>query len=89
MNAANRISRIDPCNWYVGLKNSSLQLMVYGKNIREAQCSVNYPNVKVDSVVKLDSPNYLLVYLNVKGAQAGTMKLKFSMKGGSQTVTTC
>jgi len=86
MNAANRISRIDPCNWYVGLKNSSLQLMVYGKNIREAQCSVNYPNVKVDSVVKLDSPNYLLVYLNVKGAQAGTMKLKFSMKGGSQTV---
>ena len=30
MNAAVNISRIDPTDWYVGLKNPQLQLMVYG-----------------------------------------------------------
>ena len=27
------ISRIDPTDWYVGMKNPSLQLMVYGNNM--------------------------------------------------------
>ncbi len=75
--AATKVKRIEPANWFVGMKNPSLQLMVYGKNIRQAKFSTDYPGVKVDSVVRLDSPNYLLVYLNVKDAQAGTMKLKF------------
>ena len=74
------IDRIDPTDWYVGLKNPSLQLMVYGKNIRStAEVNTDYPGVKVDSLVRLDSPNYLLVYLNVKDAQPGTMTLKFKV----------
>ena len=31
-----KISRIDPTDWYVGLKDPTLQLMVYGQGIREA-----------------------------------------------------
>lgn len=77
MNAVAKVDKIEPTDWFVGMKNPSLQLMVYGKNIREAEFSVDYPGVRVDSVVKLDSPNYLLVYLNVKDAKAGIMKLKF------------
>ena len=63
--AATKVKRIEPANWFVGMKNPSLQLMVYGKNIRQAKFSTDYPGVKVDSVVRLDSPNYLLVYLNL------------------------
>ncbi len=77
MNAVAKVDKIEPTDWFVGMKNPSLQLMVYGKNIREAEFSVDYPGVRVDSVVRLDSPNYLLVYLNVKDAKAGIMKLKF------------
>lgn len=79
MNAAKlTIERIDPTDWYVGMKNSQLQLMVYGKNIRDAQqVSTDYPGVRIDSLVRLDSPNYLLVYLNLKDAKPGTMTLKF------------
>ena len=72
------IDRIEPTNWFVGLKNSSVQLMVYGKDIRNVKnVSTDYPGVRIDSVVRLDSPNYLLLYLDLKGAQAGNMVLRF------------
>ena len=75
------VTRIDPTDWYVGMKNPSVQLFVYGKGIRDAESvTTDYPGVVIDSLVRLDSPNYLLVYLNLKNAQAGTMKLTFQVK---------
>ena len=80
MQAAIKIDHIEPENWYVGMKNSSLQLMVYGKNIRDSRVSVDYPGVKIDSLVCLDSPNYLFVYLNLSGAKPGNMVLNIDGK---------
>lgn len=80
MNAALKIDRIDPTDWYVGMKNPSLQLMVYGKDVSKAEVKTDYPGVRIDSIVRLDSPNYLLVYLNLSGAQPGEMTLNFSGK---------
>ena len=77
--AAVKIDRIDPTDWYVGMKDATLQLMVYGPNIREANVTTDYPGVAIDSLVRLDSPNYLLVYLNLKDAQAGEMTLNFKV----------
>ena len=75
------VTRIDPTDWYVGMKNPSVQLFVYGKGIRDAESvTTDYPGVVIDSLVRLDSPNYLLVYLNLKNAQPGTMKLTFQVK---------
>lgn len=84
--AAVNIDRVEPTNWYAGMKNPSLQLMVYGKGIKQANVSTDYAGVKVDSVVRLDSPDYLLVYLNLKGAQPGTMKLNFEQGGKKKQV---
>jgi len=80
MQAATKIDHIEPENWYVGMKNSSLQLMVYGKNIRDSRVSVDYPGVKIDSLVRLDSPNYLFVYLNLSGAKPGNVVLNIDGK---------
>lgn len=80
MQAATKIDHIEPENWYVGMKNSSLQLMVYGKNIRDSRVSVDYPGVKIDSLVRLDSPNYLFVYLNLSGVKPGNMVLNIDGK---------
>ena len=72
------IDRIDPTDWFVGLKNPQVQLMVYGKNIAAVQrVATDYPGVVVDSVVRLASPNYLFVYLNLRQAKPGTMTLQF------------
>ena len=83
MTAAVNVSRIEPTDWFVGMKDASLQLMVYGKDIKNAEVTVNYPGVKIDSVARLESPNYLLVYLNLKDAKAGDMVLNF--KQGKQS----
>lgn len=86
INAATKIDRIEPTNWFVGMHHPTVQLMVYGQNIRSANVSTDYPGVTVDSLVRLDSPNYLLVYLNVANAQPGTMNLKFDAPKGKTTV---
>ena len=75
------INRIEPTDWFVGMKNPQVQLMVYGQGIRNVESvTTDYPGVVIDSLVKLDSPNYLLVYMDLKEAQPGTMKLTFSGK---------
>ena len=79
-NAAAKVTRIEPLDWYVGMKDPTLQLMIYGKDVRNADVKVDYPGVKIDSLVRLDSPNYLLVYLNLEGAKAGTMNLNVGGK---------
>ena len=86
MNAAQKIDRIEPTNWFVGMKNPQVQLMVYGKDIRSAEVTTSYPGARVDSLVRLDSPNYLLVYMNVKDAQPGMMTLNFKGAKGKTSV---
>jgi len=81
-----KIDRIDPTDWFVGMKNSALQLMVYGPGIREAEVSTDYEGARITSVVRLDSPNYLLVYLDLSGAKAGQMNLNFSVGKKKQSV---
>ena len=77
------VDRIDPTDWFVGMKNPQVQLMVYGKGIRNVkEVTTDYPGVVIDNLVRLDSPNYLLVYLNLKNAQPGTMTLCFKNEKG-------
>lgn len=79
MNAIAKIDRIDPTFWYVGMRNPELQLMVYGKDIASSNVTVNYPGVHLNNVVKLESPNYLLVYLNLdKEVKPGKVELTFT-----------
>ena len=56
MNAAVNIERIEPTNWYVGMKDASLQLMVCGKDVRNTEVEVSHPGVRIDSIARLDSP---------------------------------
>jgi len=72
------IDRIEPTDWFVGMVNPVLQLMVYGPGIGLVDdVTTDYTGVTVDHVVRLDSPNYLLVYLDLSQAQPGTMTLTF------------
>ena len=80
MSAAKKavVTNIEPTDWYVGMKNPQVQLMVYGPGIRDVEnVTTDYPGVVIDSLVRLDSPNYLLIYMNLRDAQPGTMTLNF------------
>ena len=70
------VDRVEPPFWWAGMQDPSLQLMLYGNGIRNMNVSIDYPGVEVDSVARLDSPNYLFVYLNVKKeAEPGTFDI--------------
>lgn len=69
---------VEPAFWWSGMKNPELQLMVYGENIASFRPSVSYPGVKLKSSVALESPNYLLVYLDVENAQPGSFDITFT-----------
>ena len=84
--AAVQVDRIDPPDWFAGLKHSEVQLMVYGQGIRDAEVTTDYAGARIDSVVRLASPNYLLVYVNLAGAQPGTMPLCFTRGKDKKTV---
>ncbi len=71
------VERIDPPHWWIGMKDSTLQLQISGKNIRQAKVSTDYPGVRLDSVSRLDgSPDWQYLYFTVTPeAEPGEMKL--------------
>lgn len=78
-----KITRIDPTDWYVGMKDPTLQLMVYGEGIRDAEVSTDYPHARIDSLVRLDSPNYLLVYMNLEALSLARCAFSLSSTAAS------
>ena len=68
--------RIDPAFWYAGMVNTQLQLLLYAPDINYTELvGTDTPDVQVTNVVHTASPNYLLVYLDLAGAQPGTVNL--------------
>jgi len=81
------INRVDPPYWWTGMKNHHLQLMVHGNRIAESSPVVNYPGVKLESVLHVQSPNYLFLNLIIEtDAQPGTVTINF-MKGKKPVVS--
>ena len=81
------VSKIEPLNWFVGMKNPELQLMVYGEDVASYdQFSIDYPGVTLKEVVKPGSKNYVILYLNISlDAKAGKMPITF-LKGKKKKV---
>jgi glycosidase len=80
------ITTVDPPFWWTGMKNTELQILVYGKNISESKVTINYPGVRVKEIVSVESPNYLFIYLDItESAEAGIMNIEFS-EGKKKTI---
>jgi hypothetical protein len=74
--------RVEPLNWWVGMKNPNLQLLIKGKDLSGGQVSSSKKGLTVKKVTNGDSPNYLFVDLIVEaGAQAGTYPLVIKKNG--------
>ncbi|WP_461051479.1 glycoside hydrolase family 13 protein [Spirosoma arcticum] len=81
-----QIQRVNPTNWWVGMKNPAVQLLVYGPNAGTLTYSVNYPGVKLVKAHKAENPNYAFLDLTIAPtARPGTLQLVG--KRGSQTLT--
>ena len=73
------IDRVEPENWWVGMKNKNLQLLVYGPNISMAKLVINYPGIKITEIDKTDNPSYLFVYIDIAAStKPGMVPLHFA-----------
>lgn len=73
-----QLERLEPGNWWVGMKNPNLQLLAYGPNIADLNPSIDYPGVQVSAVHKVENPNYLFIDLHIDdNAQAGRFDIIF------------
>lgn len=75
-----QINSVEPPYWWTGMANDTLQIMLSGPRIGLTETSMKpYEGVSLIESVKLDSPNYLLLYLTVSDtAKAGVLDFTFS-----------
>ena len=82
------IRRIDPTNWWVGMKNPSVQLLIYGTNLKGSKVSINYAGVTVKKVNEVENPNYLFVDISIAPTtKAGKMNIVFTKVGSTFKLT--
>ena len=72
------INRVDPPNWWVGMKDQHLQLCVYGKNIGAAKVSLS-EGLVLKNVSKVENPDYLFIDLDVVDVKPRTIVLHFTL----------
>jgi hypothetical protein len=83
-----QINHVEPLNWFVGMKNPNLQLLINGNNIGETTPQINYPGVTIKNVNKADSKNYLFIDLLIaKTAKPGIMGIVLKKMEKNCTVT--
>jgi len=84
-----QIVRVEPPNWWVGFKNTELQLLVNHPNIAMAIPIVSYEGVSIKKVHNADSPNYLFIDLDIaKTAKPGKFNLLFKFENGEEKFET-
>ncbi|WP_299757383.1 glycoside hydrolase family 13 protein [uncultured Pontibacter sp.] len=76
--------RVEPAFWWAGMKDPNLQLMLHGNNISSLQPEVSFAGAEVKDVIKVKSPNYLFINLNLANAKPG--KFTIQLKKGNKTV---
>jgi glycosidase len=78
------VDRVDPPNWWVGMADSSLQLMMYGNEIGSGSLASKSGDVTISQVTSGDSPNYLFVDLTIHAdAEPQTVELLYTAADGT------
>ncbi|HEY9109515.1 MAG TPA: glycoside hydrolase family 13 protein [Roseateles sp.] len=75
------LQHVEPPNWWVGMRDTSLQLMLHGSGIADARpVLAPYPGVTLQRSHRAASPNYLFVDLDI-GPDTQPGELQLSVAG--------
>lgn len=81
------IEKIEPGNWWTGMKNSKLELLVYGRDLINTSVELKADDVQLLSVENADSPDYLFITLNIgKKQKPGKIELHFKKEKFTQKI---
>jgi glycosidase len=77
-----QIDHVEPLNWWVGMKDPAVQLLINGKDIGSTTPVITYSGVTIKKISKADSKNYLFLDLLIaKNTKPGTVVINFKKDG--------
>ncbi len=82
-----RIARIEPPNWWTGMRMDQIQLMVYGENLQNLTAQFHSPQVTVLRTLRTSNPSYAFVDIEISPeALDGAYLLTFTAHGDTVSV---
>jgi neopullulanase len=77
-----QIQHVEPLNWFIGMKNKNLQLLVNGNDVGACMPVIHYPGVTIKKISPGDSKNYLFIDLYIDpNTKPGIMPIRFIRSG--------
>ncbi|MFN0202435.1 MAG: alpha-amylase family glycosyl hydrolase [Bacteroidia bacterium] len=81
------MEKVEPANWWVGMKWNTVQLMVYGKNLQNLKASFQEKGIKVLKVHQNTNLSYCFIDIYIPPqTQAGTYHLVLQQGNEKQTI---
>ena len=81
-----QIEKLEPAFWWADMQNPSLQILVYGDKIADSQVTIASKYCRLQETIRLENPNYLLLYLDVSKAQAENFDIVFQQGKQKQSI---
>lgn len=81
--SANSGIDVYPPNWWVGMQNSNVELMLYGDGVADDTVSIAKGDVRVKHSQALDSENYLFVTLDTSNVSAQELVIRLTDSDGT------
>jgi len=87
LSAKPTVKYVHPTQWWAGMHNTELQILLYGTELGDLDVELQgATSVDVKSVERFANKNYLIIYVDTKGAPAQTFKI--ALKRGKKVVKT-
>lgn len=81
------VKTVDPAFWWAGMKNPELQVLIYGDDIAKSEITSTSKTAKIKEIVRLENPNYLLIYFDVSEAQPEKFEIILQQGKKKETVS--
>ncbi len=80
--ATPKLDHVHPLNWWSGMQNPTLQVMLHGTDIGDCDVVLGEAdNVSLIRVERVSNPNYLFVYLDIRYAAPQTFAIRLMKPG--------
>jgi neopullulanase len=79
-----QISKVEPPNWWAGMANDTVQVMVYGNNVKNAIFSINAKDAKVVNVFAQDDDYAFVSIVGINKIKPQTITIT-AQKGSEKT----
>ena len=80
-----KIKRIDPPSWFVGMRDTTMQLMIAGEDMCDAAITVCHHGAKIVETAITGNGGYAFLQLDIGDCEAGIMRI--DVRKDNNTVT--